>query len=154
MAKSQADDDRPSGTLRCECDELRYTCAGEDVWRIPVPSIAVVGEYTLPLSQVRDDYFLVLVAEDGRWYEGSYDARGFDEAVTDLGTRLADRLEPGLANSTLFRSRVIWPRTLAEAPLVVPQPFTTGSLLDRIRCLIHMPRRRLVLSSAVRDFIG
>jgi hypothetical protein len=87
-------------------------------WCLPISSICLVGEYTNQSGPVADDYFIVLLSRTREsWYEISHDAAGLDALMNVLRDTLGGALDTKLANSTDFRSRVMWPAALVDKPL-------------------------------------
>ena len=103
---------------------------------LPISDIALIGEATTQDGPFADDWFLVLVHRDGRWVELSL----YDEAKPlhqQLSAALGCPLSLGLANSSDFASRIIWPLALAERPVFTYERAAGGSFFRRLRmCFI------------------
>ncbi len=121
---------------------------------LPISDIALIGEATTQDGPFADDWFLVLVHRDGRWIELSL----YDEGKAlhqQLSVAVGCSLPLGLANSTDFASRIIWPLVLAERPVFTYERATAQSFFRRLRlCFIpemahHLsPEARSTLSAA------
>ena len=106
-----------SGSVSFQDGEIVY---GEEelLWRLPISSICLVGEYTNQCGPVNDDYFLVFLTRVSHtWYRVPYYANGMDSLMAVLRESLGDSLKTGLANSVDFKSRVMWPPALLDRPL-------------------------------------
>ena len=109
-------------------------------WCLPMSSICLVGEYTNQSGPVGDDYFMVLLSRTREsWYEIPHDSRGLDALMNVLRESLGDALDTKLANSTDFRSRVMWPAALVDKPLFdfVPSEGIWGRIGLRIDQRLH-----------------
>ena len=102
-----------------------------DALALPVSEICLVGEFTTQSGPYDDDWFLVLAHRDGRWLELSMYGEG-EQVRQQLASLWACPLQVGLANSTDFASRIIWPLALAGRPLFTFERVTGRSFL---RCL-------------------
>jgi len=89
-------------------EAIRYEAQKEELWRLPIPELKVIGEYTTPNGPYVDDYFFVFLSAHN-WYEASLYAQGSLELLPVLSDILKNELACGLQNSTDWKSRVIWP---------------------------------------------
>ena len=105
----------PSGRIKLENDAIVYELRNQDAWRLPIPDVRVVGEYTT--SARGDDYFFVFATKNTDWFVASFYAEGRDETFAELGRRLHHELQPGLCNSADLKSRTLWPARLEGHPL-------------------------------------
>jgi hypothetical protein len=64
-----------------------------------------------------DDYWICFAAGPDGWYEGSFYAAGREDFLRALSDRLGMPIELGLAWSTNYFSRVIWPAPLVGKPM-------------------------------------
>jgi len=110
--------DENSGVLECVGDTLKYRRAGSD-WSLPIPRIKLIAEYTNSDGPHLDDWFIVFVtAVDGGWFEASLYADGRDAAIKAIEAKIGATLETGLANSTEYRTRIMWPECAKDQPLM------------------------------------
>jgi hypothetical protein len=101
------------GFIRLEGDTIVYSVSEEDVWRLVVGELRVLGEYTNDHGPWGDDYFFVFVTDhSAQWLEASFYADGQREFIAALSARLGHALRPGLSNSTDLKSRILWPELL------------------------------------------
>lgn len=121
-----------SGHIGFVGDDIVYSRAGTEVWRIPLRAVRIVGEFTNRSGPAADDYFLAVVtdAAEGWWWEASFYAEGRDDFLASLGEKLGRKLGWSLCNSTDFRSVVIWPPQLAGRPMF---EFRGEGLLGKLR---------------------
>ncbi len=112
----------PSGELECAGGVLSYR-SGDGGWSILISAIRLIGEYTNSDGPFLDDYFLVFLTavEDG-WHQASFYAEGRDEALRSIETRIGATIEPGLCDSTTFRTRILWPPHLKGEELMKVAP--------------------------------
>jgi len=105
------------GSIEISDESIVYRVRGEETsWSVPIGQIVLIAEYTNDKGPYCDDYFLVFVwIDDGKvnFAECSFYAEGSSEIVSTLGKEFGMRMELGLAHSTEWDSRVIWPPELA-----------------------------------------
>ena len=107
-----------SGKIRLECGNVCYESRDYGTWSLPVSTIRIVGEFTNDHGPHLDDYFLVFVTEaTGEWRTASFYAKGRDEFLDKLASALPGVSSLALANSTDWKSRVLWPKELQGRPL-------------------------------------
>jgi CheY-like chemotaxis protein len=124
-----------SGTLDLGEDTLEYASTTFGSFRVPVHEIMLVGEYSSP-DPLADDHFLALFARDGTRHDASLYARGAQDVLEELGSRLGAPLYLQLPLSHEPASRILWPVAYAGQPLfeyheVLPRTIT-GRLLHRL----------------------
>jgi hypothetical protein len=126
-----------SGVLRLEAGVIRYTSPNYGSFSVPLHEIAVIGEYTTDSGPMIDDWFDVFVHKNGvDWFEASMYAEGSADFHEQLSAALGCGVELGLAASTDFDSRVIWPPTIAGRPLFEFTPAVRPGILGRIQSAI------------------
>jgi hypothetical protein len=138
-----------TGRLEIDGKELVYTVTKKELWRIPAIKVCAIGEYTTPAGPFADDYFLVFVLEGGKWHEASFYVNGRDVFLAELSKIYNDHIRPGLAQSTKWNSRVLWPKELEGKELfVLTRKAASGTLLQKLKQKIS-PEHHLKLSPAV-----
>ncbi len=110
--------------------------------------VAVIGEFTTDHGPFVDDWFLVFVPRSSEWFEASMYSEGCEQARDRLSCALGVTLASGLAASTDFASRVIWPIELADRPLFTFNRESGSGFLRRLKLSI-LPEIGLRLSSDV-----
>jgi len=145
----------PSGSLRLDGNDLIYSSGEKEYWRLPLKKIRAIGEYTTAAGPFLDDYFFVFVTDEPDcWYEASFYAEGRDLFVSGVGRLLGDAITPGLCNSTNWRTRVLWPKSLEGEELFIFTPNTAAEgFLGRLRQKIS-PRGILKFSQAVLEVMN
>lgn len=84
---------------------------------MPSNEVAVFGEMTNENGPFADDYFFVFVTKSKEWYEASFYAEGVDKFLVEFEKRMGLISQSSLANSTTFRSNVLWPERLTGKDL-------------------------------------
>lgn len=106
-----------SGIITCTPAGVEYTWSNGS-WKLSFDEIAVIGEHTNELGPFTDDYFICFVHRNGKgWLECSFYAEGRDALLTCLEAHFGTPFEFKLCDSTSFKSRVMWPRSLNDEPL-------------------------------------
>lgn len=137
-----------SGYISLVDDVVVYRIAGGG-WTVKLSDVRLIGEYTTANGPYIDDYFWVfLTAEEGGWHEASFYAAGRDDFLVAVGKALSTPIETGLCNSTVYRTRVVWPPEVKGQPLmrIVPKPTRLGRLWARINGV-----QDIVLSDAAKS---
>ena len=147
----------PSGSLGFADGLLSYqSAAGRTIWRLYAREISVIAAYTTAAGPVADDYFLAFVRPDGTVFEAPVYAEGVDKALKELARELgAGALQPGLANSASWASRVVWPTSLRDAPAFELQQTLPVSLASRVvRAVWPWSGQEAVLSGPVTEYLA
>jgi hypothetical protein len=123
------------GLLTVEGESITFRQGGHH-WTVPLESIVAVGEATNQWGPFADDWFVCLITRpEGRWYEAPVYASGVEEVLEWLTRRLGEPIQLGLANSTDFRSRVMWPPGLKGKQLfefTEPEPLALWQRILRL----------------------
>lgn len=115
-----------------------------------VEDIGVIGEYTTPNGPWEDDYFVVFVDRDGKRLEVPDTA--FTPAATDeLRRSLGSDFAFGLANSTDFNSRILWPPKFAGKPLYVFTKVPARGFTRRVLQILGGREVQLTLTRAAEE---
>ena len=105
--------------------------SGKILWDVAIKDLLLIAEYTTNEGPVSDDYFLVfwsLEAERLFKMQCSFYAVDAIETMETLLKRITASTTLGLASSTEWNSRILWPTELAGKPYfeqveVVPVTF-------------------------------
>ncbi|WP_316772338.1 hypothetical protein [Pedobacter frigiditerrae] len=92
------------------------TVNGQTVFEIPISEIKAIGEFTTSNGPFLDDWFLTLITKN-EWHEIPMDVIGVDEFFLNLGEVLGVKLEYQLTNSTIWKTRIMYPESLKEREL-------------------------------------
>ena len=103
--------------LKIRNGQLELTENNRTSWSIELKSIQLIGEYTTEGGPFVDDYFLVFANSNGTLYEVSNDLTNDPTFWAKLSDELNCQLQPELANSTDFNSRILYPGHLTSEPL-------------------------------------
>ncbi len=142
-----------SGTLRFDGRLITYESRHLGSFSLPMADVAVIGEYTTQDGPFFDDWFLVFVRRDGEWFEASMYGEGPEEVRDGLSKSLRAEIHLGLAASTDFASRVLWPPGLLGQPLFEFVKPSGSRFLERMR-LVILPAVRRQLSPEVLAALG
>ncbi len=144
-------------TLCVSHDVLEYRSAEDKlIWAVSVKDIILMAEYTTDEGPIVDDYFLVFVAiQKGMPYfaTASFYSNGQDEVIKYLAQQWASEIELGLAFSTEWQSRVVWPSSLAGQEYFECKEVRPKSILAWLRNLVLGPVHEYVPSKSIRAFL-
>ncbi len=127
---------------------------GQILWSVDLDKVVLIGEYTNANGPLLDDYFLVFVTADGRWFQVSVCAVGFEEVLVNIAAALGARLPLALANSASWAARILWPATVAGEPLFDLVEVEPRGLWQRVLRRLGHRRTRASLSQAASAFIA
>jgi hypothetical protein len=120
-----------SGHIELSGEMIRYSSATYSGWTIRASDVRVIGEAT-DQSGPFVDYCLCFATGPEMCYEASFYADGRDTFLWELGERLGVLLQPGLASSTDFASRILWPAKLVDKPMFKYQNVPSKTLVGRL----------------------
>ena len=107
-----------SGRIWLEHGRIHYASRDYGSWELSVVDLKLYGEYTTDQGPFVDDWFMVFVSSDGRWYEASTYADASCEFRKQLvGFLGIEDLLGDLSVSTDFNSRILWPIKSRGLPL-------------------------------------
>jgi hypothetical protein len=135
-------------------DSLEYRDEfGHLLWHIKSGSIVLVAEYTTNEGPFGDDWFLVFaVANKTPWiFTCSVYSEGAEKALEFLQARFG--VTPKLINSTEWKSAVLWPKTLAGAPVIEFSQQQPHNWRERLRTWYDGPLKEPHLSVAVGEYL-
>ncbi|MCC5821782.1 MAG: hypothetical protein LAT64_00675 [Phycisphaerales bacterium] len=102
-----------SGRVELVGDRLSYTGVNGTAWSIKLAEVRLIAEETI---EALGDDWLIHIALQSEWVRFPFYAAGFRDVWDRLGERFPG-MELGLADSTSFKSRVLWPADLRGQPL-------------------------------------
>jgi CheY-like chemotaxis protein len=139
------------GELRLEGEILSYRAGPNVAFRLRVPTIGVLGEYTTPDGPAADDYFLTFVTLDAVRHDVPFYSQHRDDVLRQLSRYWDAPINLTLASSTSDAHRIVWPLSHVDQPLFTytTRPATTLGA----RALAYMGWKTLDerLSSSVFD---
>jgi len=103
------------------------------LWAIPIVELVFIGEYTTSAGPWFDDWFYVFSNKYDTWYEAPFEVSN-DLFWVQLNNQLDCELAPNLANSTVWKSNVIYPVSLngEELFMILPQPGKPKTFWQRL----------------------
>ena len=121
----------------------------EDFKNIVNNKLFVVGEYTTDNGPYGDDYFIVIVNNEGDVYEYPFDSSDAAELLKFVGIKNNENLE--LCNSVEMNSNVIYPESLVGEKLFSIEDKKQG-IFSKILSF-GSSQVEVSLSSAVRNYL-
>ncbi len=144
-------------TIRLNHDALEYCSPqGEIIWTIAVKDVVLFAEYTNDEGPLLDDYFLVFVTIEQRaphFVTASFYSNGCNEIIQQLAKYWNVDLDLQLYGSTDWRSRIVWPPSLAGQECFDLTEVPPASLLARLRKFVLGPAYEFSPSKNVLDFL-
>ena len=117
--------------LTLENDSIIYKKEEEILFQIDINKLFYIGEYTTDAGPLLDDWFLVFSDNINDWREVSVNY--FEkEFFVQLGEKLNCKLNIGLANSTNWNSRIIYPKELEGKELFDFKSMPTEGFINKI----------------------
>ena len=115
-----------------------------------------MAEYTTNEGPYLDDYFLVFVTvEEGKAFfsTSSFYAEGRDGVLASLQEKFGQPIQLELFNSTDWKSRVVWPLSMAGKQYFTFTELPPKKLIESLRRRIFGPVYEYAVSHEVREFI-
>lgn len=141
--------------LQVKNSNLEYSGEnGRVFWSLPIPSTALIAEYTTNEGPMYDNYFLVFVTvEKDTFYfhTASFYAAGRDETLAALKELLGSTFELELISSTEWDSRVIWPQEIAGNKYLQFKPVRTETMLQKVKEKLLGPTREYSMPNRFRS---
>ena len=126
------------------------------IWTAAAKDIVLMAEYTTNEGPYVDDYFLVFVTvENGTRYfaTASFYSEGCDEVIKQLAEQWKTPIELGLANSTNWKSRVVWPSALAGQEYFEFVEIQPNTFMTKLRKAAFGPVYEYFPCQSVRAFL-
>jgi hypothetical protein len=144
-------------SLRIDGTTLTYMQAsGEFGWTLPIDVIVLIAEYTTNEGPYLDDYFLTFITvEDGKAFYSScsFYAEGRDDVFLELSARLGSTIEMGLAASTEWKSRIMWPSSMEGLEYFTFKSIPPKNLFQKLRQKIFGSELEYGVSETVRNYV-
>ena len=106
-----------SGVVALKNGRLQYFGNTGLELTLQLSDVKVIGEKTNENGPFCEDYFLVLVQNNGKWHEIPLSAFSWESVLEKMERDTGSQLQLQLINSTTFASRVLWPTKLAGKPI-------------------------------------
>ena len=141
--------------LEIVAETVLATWNGSPLWKLPIPALVLIGEYTTNEGPYKDNYFIEFVSvEDGEAFFSrvSCYAEGLEQAFSGLEKTLGQPLLLELYASTDWNSRVVWPPALSGKPFLSPTQATSTFKAVMQRLGIRGPDQ--LVSAEVKAYIA
>jgi len=93
-------------------NEIVYEQDPKNKWSIKIDNLKFIGEYTTAEGPLADDYFFVFAEKVDEWWQAPSLAVDHGKFWIELGKKLNIEIAPELFGSTIWASRVIYPKNL------------------------------------------
>src|SRR5690242_7935711 len=146
-----------TSSLQIVDDELRCTDdKGTIRWSVAVPDIILIAEYTTNEGPMIDDYYLVFCFLDGdraMFATCPFYATGREAAFGTLARMLGSPIQLGLAHSTDFSSRVLWPPHVEGQAYLTFKSEQSRDICKRLKAYVLGHTTEQFLSNSVQNYI-
>ena len=105
----------------------------EELIRIPVDDIKLIGEYTTGNGPLIDDWFIVFMTSSTDWKQISEYTPGMQEMLQELGELLDAEIVCSLFSSTSWKTSIIWPASVAEKEMWDVQTEQATTLWQKLK---------------------
>ena len=144
--------------IRISGGALEYrSAAGELIWTVQVDDIVLMAEYTTNGGPWLDDYFLVFVSIESErpiFATASFYGEGCDAVIEGLAGRWNADVSLSLASSTDWKSRIVWPPSLAEQEYFEAREVQPDTLWEKLRKAAFGPVYEYAPQREVRAFLS
>ena len=143
------------------CSGKTFIADGMVVWEhsekriveIPICKIKLLAEYTKDSGPWREDWFLIIYYDQSQYFEVSMYADNIEETINELGKRLSTELDFNLANSTGWKSYIIYPSELKGRDLWKIIKMKPESFLDKLKALVGINKIEVELTHYAKTVI-
>ena len=115
---------------------------------LSISDLIIIGEYTTDNGPFLDDWFLTLVTLN-EWIEISMYTVGMTKFLKDLSKVVNADLSTSLANSSIWKTRIMFPNELKEKELFEVEDIEPKSLLGKVKKQITGGKSARKLSSEI-----
>ncbi|UOQ99120.1 hypothetical protein MUN81_06405 [Hymenobacter sp. 5317J-9] len=129
-------------------EQVVLTRGNQEVVRIPVQAIKLIGEYTNANGPIADDWFIVFMTAAKEWKQISHYTPGMLEMLQELSLYLKSPLIGSLAYSTSWKTNIIWPPTVAEQEMWDVISDEPATLFGKLKRALGFADQQLVLTAA------
>ena len=146
-----------SNLLRVRGESLELVKSkGSLLWSLPIMSVLLIAEYTTNEGPNLDDYFLVFATAEVRqlyFSTCSFYSTGREDALNLLEQFLGSPIQLGLANSTEWRSRIVWPADMAGSEYFTFKPAAAQTFGKMLKHRLFGPTYQYAVSGAVQEYL-
>jgi hypothetical protein len=143
--------------LQVKDSDLEYSGENGSVfWSLPIPSTALIAEYTTNEGPQCDDYFLVFVTIEKDtiyFHTASFYAAGRDETLAALKKLLGSTFELELTGSTEWDSRVMWPQEIAGNKYFQFKSVRPETMLQKVKGKLLGPSRECSIAKPIQEYL-
>jgi hypothetical protein len=123
--------------------------------QIPIKEIRIIGEYTTNEGPFKDDWFFVFVLDSDDIRQVSAYATGTEEMLRQVGQIITTELTEQLANSTNWKSNVLWPAIFRGQELFKLTEKQPKGTWERIKSEIGLiDDKEIELTDSLKKYLG
>ena len=135
--------------------EKIYWISGKRILtRIPINDIKIIGEYTTDGGPYKNDWFLVFITSLKDIREISVYALGAEEMLKELGQQINSRLSVQLANSSDWKSIILWPNIFYGKELFSLTPKQPANFREKLKSMIGFSKIEIGLTDELIKYLG
>lgn len=139
--KQKEGNDKWSGTVKLEIDEIVFTHKGKELLRFPLSEIKVIGEMTTIADPMANDWYFVFVTKDNKEYFMPAYANNMESFQKQLGDKLETYIIGTLFASVVINSNIIYPKVLAGQKLFEFNNVEPKNVWEKIERLLGFGKR-------------
>jgi hypothetical protein len=129
---------------------------GNSLWHMPLERIVLFAEFTNDEGPKREDHFLVFWSfEEGELHRAlaGFHAEGRDECVQSLSEYWETEVKLELAATGQWKSRVVWPKELANRQYLSLEEIPASSWREKIRGAVFGPVQQYLPTEEVSEYL-
>ena len=123
---------------------------GQTLFEISISEIKVIGEYTNDEGPYHDDWFLTILTNED-WYEIPMYLEDFNKFLNVLGEKLETKFILHFANSTNWKSRIIYPEKFADQEIYKIEEILPQTFLGKLSRIFGRKRTERKLSEITKE---
>ena len=146
---------QPQSRVHLENRDIILAHGDEEIARIAVDEIKLIGEYTNAGGPFIDDWFIVFMTSATNWQQISHYTPGMLEMLQGLGQLLDTKIVGSLSWSTSWRTNIIWPPSVTEVEMWDVHTMPPETLWQKLKATLGMGSdQTLVLTQAAASIFA
>ena len=136
------------GKIYLDADAVVLKRTDEEILRLEIKDIRLIGEFTTANGPTEDDWYIVFMTSEKNWYQIPEYTPGMLELLQKLSGILGKDVMCCLFGSTIWATRILWPKTAAGEEMWNVEPAPASTLFQQLKKALGMGNQRLVLTPA------
>jgi len=147
------DQEKEYGSIKLDNSRIVWIRGGEEFAEIIISEIRVIGEFTNANGPHLDDWFLSIITTE-YWHEIPIDVVGIEQLLIDLGHKLNSSLKLELANSTEWKTRIMYPEEYLNKDLYNEVEVSPANFKQKVQKVFGLLPTNRQFSDTTIEIVG